>query len=150
MHRLCFWSKAVHAECIHCLSFVPWAFHSRTLWAGRAVDPSVKPMMSESTTLRPEPRLLWIHLNRRCTYGFINGDVDTLWSMTEWSRPLMALNYNLFLPFELEPWGWLQFGNGGGIVLRLCTVKARGNYLYALICSDQTVTHGSIPKISWS
>lgn len=86
--------------------------------------------------LCPEPSLLWIHLNRRCMYGFINGDVDTLWSMTEWSQPLMALNYNLFLPFELAPWGWLRFGKGGGIVLKLCRVKARGSYLDALICSD--------------
>lgn len=114
-----FWSKALHAEGFHCLSFVPRVLCSRTLWARRAVGPCVKPKISESTTLCPEPRLLWIYWNHRCTYGFINDDVDTLWSMTEWSQPLMALNYNLFLPFELEPWGWSQFGNGGGIVLRL-------------------------------
>lgn len=45
----------------------------------------------------------------------------------------MALNYNLFIPFELEPGGWSQLGNGGGIVISLCTIKARGNYLSGLI-----------------
>lgn len=45
----------------------------------------------------------------------------------------MALNCNLFIPFELEPWRWSQFRNGGGIVISLCIIKARGNYLNGLI-----------------
>lgn len=51
-------SKAMHFKSILSFGFVPLVYRSRTSWAGRAVDQTVKPMMSESTTLDPEPRLL--------------------------------------------------------------------------------------------
>lgn len=158
MYGLHLSNKAVDFEYIGCCSFTPWLCCSRTPWAGRAMDSTVQPMMSESTTLHPEPRLLWIHLNRGCKYGFINGDVNTLWSMTEWSQLLMALNYNLFIPFfwtgALEPWGWSWFVNGGGIVIRLCTVKAYCNYLKGIIwiwlyCLDLDKAKLFIRHVPW-